>query len=280
MLKAIKQDAQIAQGATADLFAWPKAGESVEMVLKLYYAGYPLQAAQHEAANAQIAHAAGLPTPSVAGIRQVGERAGVLFERVQGPTMLEQILSGASEPAALARLLAELHVTLHQTRSVHAEAPQQQTRLRQALNRAALNADERAHMQQMLHQLIHGGPTAGVLCHGDFHPSNIILSPAGPMIIDWVDLTQGDPVADVARTLLLLEHSALPPNMTPEMVVQITALRREFAAAYLARYAELQPLDNERLQSWLRVAAAARLAENISAAEAALLRQLMVDRAT
>ncbi len=43
-----------------------------------------------------------------------------------------------------------------------------------------------------------------VLCHGDLHPSNVILTDDGPMIVDWFDACRGEPVAEVARTSLLL----------------------------------------------------------------------------
>ena len=271
----VDQDAIIAQGATADLFAWPNDDVADAVVLKLYHAGYPLMAAQQEAANARVAHAAGLPTPAVLDVGQIGERAGVLFERIHGPTMLEQMLAGPSDALPLAHTLAELHVALHQISAAHSAAPPQQTRLENALTRAKLSQTVRTEMQQILQQLSRSGPTGLVLCHGDFHPSNIIISPAGPVIIDWVDLTQGDPTADVARTLLLLEYAVLPFNMPPEMVAQITALRRQFAAAYVARYTELDALDRPRLQSWMRVVAAARLVEKISADEVTVLHQLI-----
>ena len=41
-----------------------------------------------------------------------------------------------------------------------------------------------------------------VLCHGDFALNNILLRPQGPIIIDRNNATQGNALADVARTLL------------------------------------------------------------------------------
>ena len=248
----INKDAQIAQGATADLYIWPTDDGQDDVVLKLYHVGHPMQQARREAVNAQAACAAGIPTPVVIGLRQMAGRTGVLFRRVPGPTMLEQLLSGASEPAQLAQMLAELHVALHETSILRAPVSLQHKRLLDALNRAALTDAERSEMQQNLVQLLQENVLEQALCHGDFHPGNIIMSPDGPMIIDWVDLSQGDPTADVARTLLLLEYSALPLGLTDEAVVQMMAVRRTFGAAYVARYAELAPLNNQRLQRWLR----------------------------
>ena len=54
------------------------------------------------------------------------------------------------------------------------------------------------------------------LCHGDLHPSNVILTRDGPVIVDWFDASRGDPVADVARSsLMLLGDGANPPRHLP-----------------------------------------------------------------
>jgi len=61
-------------------------------------------------------------------------------------------------------------------------------------------------------------PIANTVCHGDFHPDNIMLTPTGPIVIDWIDATQGHPAADI--TAWLLPNTAahisegLPPAYT------------------------------------------------------------------
>ena len=153
----LNQDTPIAHGATAELFAW---GDNV--VLKLYRSGYSAQEAEHEAARARIVHAASLPTPATLGLQQVDGRAGVLFERVDGPTMLQQMLGALDESSALAHTLAEMHGSLHQIRV--ANVPMQSQRLMDALRRAvALRNTERAEMEQLLEHLIHDAPASSVL---------------------------------------------------------------------------------------------------------------------
>jgi RIO-like serine/threonine protein kinase len=47
-------------------------------------------------------------------------------------------------------------------------------------------------------------PKHNKVCHGDFNPTNIIITPDGtPYIVDWAHATQGNASADVARTYLL-----------------------------------------------------------------------------
>lgn len=55
-----------------------------------------------------------------------------------------------------------------------------------------------------LHTRLESMPKGNSLCHGDFNPSNIIISEDNkPYIIDWSHATQGNPCADAARTYLL-----------------------------------------------------------------------------
>lgn len=47
-------------------------------------------------------------------------------------------------------------------------------------------------------------PKHDKVCHGDFNPSNIIVTKDGGLyILDWAHATQGNASADVARTYLL-----------------------------------------------------------------------------
>ena len=84
------------------------------------------------------------------------------------------------------------------------------------------------------------------MCHGDFHPMNILGSPGREMVVDWLDASRGDPAADVCRSYVLIEPSY------PEL-----------ASAYLAIYSELSGMSKERIIRWLPFVAAARLAEGV-----------------
>ena len=84
------------------------------------------------------------------------------------------------------------------------------------------------------------------MCHGDFHPMNILGSPGREMVVDWLDASRGDPAADVCRSYVLMKPS-------------YPAL----ASAYLAIYSELSGVGKERILRWLPFVAAARLAEGV-----------------
>lgn len=108
------------------------------------------------------------------------------------------------------------------------------------------------HMRRLadLHERLHRIPTAGGrLVHFDLHPDNVLLSPSGPVVIDWTNAHGGDPAADVALTWLILETSAgLPGRLAA----------RRFAAA----------VGRDLIRLGLLAAAAFRVADpNVTAAE-------------
>src|SRR3546814_7594415 len=55
-------------------------------------------------------------------------------------------------------------------------------------------------------------PDGDRLCHGDYHPGNVIETAGGPVVIDWPAVTRGHPDADYARTLLLLRLGEPPSS--------------------------------------------------------------------
>ena len=66
----------------------------------------------------------------------------------------------------------------------------------------ASNIDD--NIKYELLQRLEGMKNHDKLCHGDFHPSNVIVQDDGAVyVIDWSHVTQGNASADAARTYLL-----------------------------------------------------------------------------
>ena len=112
-------------------------------------------------------------------------------------------------------------------------------------------------------------PEDDKLCHGDFHPNNILLTLRGPVVIDWMDATRGSPLLDVARSTLLFGGGPLPPGLPRGWLLRI--LQRRLYNQYLVHYIRLNPVGRQQLSEWLPVAAAGRLDENIYFDEERLL---------
>ena len=90
-----------------------------------------------------------------------------------------------------------------------------------------------------------------VVCHGDFHPLNVLATPGGPTlhVIDWTTAGVGDRHGDIAWTLLWFEIAAFAAPRRADRVL-MRVLRRRPARAYLTGYRRMLPVDRERIQLW------------------------------
>ena len=245
---------RIAEGGTSEIFALDE-----DKILKLYYEGAPPGEAEEEAIRASIAYDAGLNTPAVIGTITIENRQGIIFERVHGVTMLEAMIANPEKLILYAHLLAELQVAV-QTRTA-STLPLQRQRLHSQIQSAyGLPAETKAAILSDLDQL----PDDNAICHGDFHPENILITSEEPVIIDWVDATQGSPLVDVARTTLLLRVGDLPPSMNERRRQKIAERRYLFDEAYLKHYTQMQSISRKAIARWAVTVAAARLSDGIS----------------
>ena len=72
------------------------------------------------------------------------------------------------------------------------------------MTRMIASSDLDATSRYDLHNRLERMPKHSNVCHGDFNPSNIIITEDGtPYIIDWAHASQGNASADIARTYLL-----------------------------------------------------------------------------
>ena len=248
-------------GRTAEVYAWGNGH-----VLKLFHDWCPPTWIEHEARIARVVQTIGLPVPAVGDLIQVNGRRGIIYERVRGRSMLQTILFQPWAMTRMARQLAELHAAMHDLAAP--DLPSQRHQLHSRIERVStLPADVRSAVLAALDQL----PDGDRLCHNDFHPDNVMMTARGPTIIDWTDAMRGNPLADIARTLLLFEVGT-PPQPLLRMLIDL--VRRQFRNVYLEHYFRLRPEGRDQLAAWRPIIAAARLIEDIPGERERLIAQV------
>ena len=119
----------------------------------------------------------GYPVPAVEEISNDG--MDLVIQRIEGVTMLAALGRQPWTVRHQGTVLADLHRRLHDI-----PAPDH-------LPGAPVGQGDR-------------------LVHLDLHPLNIIIGPAGPVVIDWPNAARGDPAVDVGVAWLLMAASDLP----------------------------------------------------------------------
>ena len=230
-------------GRVADAYAYG------EHVLKLYKDRHARSTVFAEAAILAIVADHPLPAPAVHAAGLYDGRWGLVMSRAPGAPLADVVLADpTSAPEALEAMVA-MHLAMHARTEVRLTPMKRRLQGRLAVE-PRLDAGARQRRLADLAAL----PDGDRLCHGDFHPFNIIGSPGAAMIVDWPDATSGPPAADACRSYLLL-YPHVP----------------DFAEAYLARYAALSGIGAADILAWLPVLAASRLCENVPEEIEALL---------
>ncbi|HEY2993370.1 MAG TPA: phosphotransferase [Methylomirabilota bacterium] len=100
---------------------------------------------------------------------------------------------------------------------------------------------------------------APVVCHGDFHPQNILVE-AGRVsgVLDWPNALVAEPAFDVASTLNILRFVPAGLMSMPSVLRWLAGLAQPLLARrYLAAYRRRRAIDDARL-AYYSVAAALR----------------------
>ncbi|MGI8796259.1 MAG: phosphotransferase [Acidimicrobiia bacterium] len=195
------------------------------------YRTIPYRSMQVEADIMERARANDYPVPRVHEVTQTD----LVMDRVDGPTMLEEMTSHPWRLRKYARTLASLHHRLHDI-----PAPEE---LEAPLGDGA------------------------VIVHLDLHPLNVIMGPDGPVVIDWSNAARGDGNADVALTYVLLMAGTPDEGVFQKLMAKVG--RSLFARPFLARFVR------KDVMAHLDAAAAYKLADrNMSEAEQRAIRRL------
>jgi Ser/Thr protein kinase RdoA (MazF antagonist) len=252
-------------GRMAEVFEF---GE--EQVIKLLRPEWSETSLDAEIAAQRAASNAGIPAPAVFGERTVAGRRGIVMERVRGLDGLTAIDRKPWRVWAVGSMVGVLHRELSRV-----AAPAGPPSLKEITEERVSNSPHvpdvaRARLLRILGQL----PSGDRICHMDFHPGNIIEGETGSRIIDFANAMSGDPMADYAKSLILLKAGEAPPGTTAWARTLIRLGRGLAARAYRSGYGPLTAEEHQRLLLWQPLIIAVRLDEAIVEERARMLRML------
>ena len=168
--------------------------------IKVFSAEYSKADVLNEALNQARIEETGLNIPKVLEVTMIDGKWAIVSEFIKGKTLAALMAEDAEgeKKAEYINLLVDLQM------SVHAKTCPLLNKLKDKMSRKIAETEFDATTRYDLHTRLEGMPKHNKVCHGDFNPSNIIITENGlPYILDWSHATQGNASADVARTYLL-----------------------------------------------------------------------------
>ena len=257
----------IGQGREAEVFEWRDG-----RVLKLLRAPGPTSRLAFEVAALEAARSAGVPVPRTYEDVVIDGRPGLVMEQLKGSDLLSTIGQKPWLVFNSGRLMGKIHARINAAR-----APVSVPAVRDVVSRGLTRlASSEPTLAEWVARILAQLPDGDALCHGDFHPGQIMFSNDQNAAFDWAGAKRGDPLFDYARTRVLLRIGEPPPGtpLTLKLLARIgrQLLIRSYVRSYESYAAER--VDQLRVRKWEIVNLAVRVMDDIPGERPRLLQSL------
>lgn len=207
-------------------------------LIKVFGEGYSKAEVLKAALNNARVEETGLNVPKIHAIEVFDGKWAIVMDFIEGTTLQSLMDAHPEKEDEYLNLFVDLQTTVlsHKVPMLNKLKDKMQGKI------SATNLD--ASTRYDLHTRLDAMPKHNNLCHGDFNPTNIIITKDGtPYIIDWSHATQGNSSADVARSYLLF----------------YLAGKEERGDKYLKLYCKKTDTAIQYVQRWIPIVAASRL---------------------
>lgn len=226
-----------------------------DKAVKVFDSDYSKADILNEALNQARIEETGLNIPKILGVTMENGKWTIVSEYIKGKTMAQLMEENPNKFDEYLEQFVDIQMSIHEKK-----APLL-TKLKDKMNRKISQADIDATTRYELHTRLEGMPKHNKVCHGDFNPSNIIITDEGiPYILDWSHATQGNASADVARTYLLfwLDGNIEGAKKYMELFCKKSDTARQYIEKWLPIVAASQSVkgnakEREFLLSWVDV---------------------------
>lgn len=196
----------------------------------------------NEALNSARIEETGLKIPKLLDVRKTETGWAITREYIEGET-LSNIMK--REPEKLDEHLekfVDLQLEIHSKQAPHLN------KIKDKMHAKISASDYDATIRYDLHNRLEGIKKHTKVLHGDYCPSNIVVTPNGEYyIIDWAHATQGNASADAARTYLTFNLNG----------------QKDAADKYLDLFCKKADIPKQLVWQWMPIVACSESTKNI-----------------
>lgn len=256
----------IGKGMTAEVY-----GLNENQIIKLFKKEINDQQIMKEFTIAKTINKLGIPAPIVFETTTLNERKGIIFERINGMSLLSMMEKKPKRIRQFGKQMARVHYQIHQNSSSD------------LINQIDLFPGKieatKSYINNQYKEILEyfqSLPQDNQVCHGDFHPDNIMNHVDRQVVLDWTNVYSGNPLSDVARTILLIRTPYVPDGLGKMQQYFLKFLKWVLSNSYIKEYKRLSNVKYEDIHAWFLPNAAIRLLEEIPGEKSWLL--IMINR--
>lgn len=196
----------------------------------------------NEALNNARVEETGLKIPKLLNVSKTETGWAITREYIEGKTLSELMAECPEKEDDYLEKFVELQLEIHSKRSPHLN------KIKDKMHAKISASAYEATIRFDLHNRLEGMKKHTKVLHGDFCPSNIIVTPDGEYyVIDWAHATQGNASADAARTYLVFCLQG----------------KKELAEKYLNMFCKKADIAKQLVWQWMPIVACSESVKNI-----------------
>ena len=226
-----------------------------DLAIKVFNEDYSKADVLNEALNQARVEETGLNVPKVVEVTKLDGKWAIVTQFIPGKTLDTLMKEHPEKKDEYLNLFVDLQLRVHQQKAPLLN------KLKDKMNRKIAETTLDATTRYELHTRLEGMPKHNKVCHGDFNPSNIIITEDGTAyILDWSHATQGNARADVARTYLLfrLQGDEALADQYLDLFCKKSDTAKQYVQQWLPIVAASQsvkgkPEEREFLLNWVNV---------------------------
>ncbi|MCR5267838.1 MAG: phosphotransferase [Lachnospiraceae bacterium] len=208
-----------------------------DLCIKVFNEEYSKADVLNEALNQARIEETALNIPRIHEVTKIDGKWAIVYDYIEGKTLQQLMEEHPEKKDEYLNLFVDLQM------KVFEQTCPLLNKLQDKMNRKISQTGLDATTRYDLHTRLNGMPKHTKVCHGDFNPSNIIITEDGtPYIIDWAHATQGNASADAARTYLLFSLKG----------------DTETAGQYLDLFCKKTDTARQYVQKWMPIVAASQ----------------------
>lgn len=206
---------------------------------KVFAADYNKSDIFNEALNQTRVEETGLFIPKVHEVKRLDDgRLAIVMDYIEGKSLSALIAENPQKQPEYLQRLIDIQLSMHALTAPNLN--KQRDKFTRKIEISGLDATTRYE----LHVRLDSMPKHNKLCHGDFCPSNVIITADDrACIIDWSHATIGNASADTARTYLLFKLAG----------------KDQIAEDYMTAFCKKSDTARQYVDQWLPIVAASQM---------------------